>query len=460
MNRADLNSTSIPLLRIQNITRKTNRFAQWKNLINPCLILIAILVISAPVAFSLSELIMVARHKSETVSNLINMLIPSSQTSRTTMKTNNSPTTKLVQKSNEKVSPPAASCGKRIVGYFAEFENSPLSKKQLQMLTHIIYLFAIPKNGSLTFRDESSRRKFVAMKNEARKESSTLKVMISIGGQYSSGEFSGLVSKETSRNLFTNSIVSFVQNYDIDGVDIFWTWPKYSDENNYLMFIRELRYAFTELQKKLNRKETFVISLVISRNVNHLSNLVEFSNFVDFLNIYLFNSFLNQIGPDSPLYGGGSRIVDENMKYYICKSGQPSKFNIIVSFHATYWNGAELPLRDDSDDIWKDNNSGRLPIALPRRQLRQYNWNLTDIKFHNLTKTSYIWIPGPPTRFMTLEEERSLREKNRYVADHNIGGITMWTIDQDDDDHTLLKVVSSAELCTGDEKNTIKYKCE
>ncbi|CAA90145.2 GH18 domain-containing protein [Caenorhabditis elegans] len=460
MNPADSNSTSVPLLRNQNLIPNRRQPTQWKHLAKPCLILIAILVLSAPVAYSLSELIMVARHKSPAVSNLIELLIPSSKTSRTTTKTNDSTMTKLVQKSDENFSPPAAFCGKRIVGYFAEFENTALTRKQLRMLTHIVFLFAFPKNGTITFGGESSSQKFEEMRRNVRKASSTLKVMISIGGQYNSGEFSGLVSNETSRNLFVNSIATFVRDYDIDGVDIFWTWPKHSDENNYLMFIRELRYAFTELQKKLNRKETFVISLVISRNVNHLSKLVEFSNFVDFINIYSFNSYLYQVGPDSPLYGGGSRNVDEIMKYYICKTGQPSKFNIIVSFHATYWEGAELPLRDDSDDIFKDQNSAKGGFAVRWRELLQQKWDMSNIKFHNLTKTSYMWIPGPPTRFMTLEDEKSLREKNRYVADHNIGGITMWTIDQDDGDHTLLKVVSSAELCTGDRRNEIKYKCD
>ncbi|CAA91147.1 GH18 domain-containing protein [Caenorhabditis elegans] len=457
MNPADLNSTSVPLLRNQNITQKNNR--QWKNFIKHCYILITILVLSAPIAFSLSKLIMVARHKSPTVSNLIRVFIPSSKKLKTTTEKNLPTTKQLFKYSTETIFPPAALCGKRIVGYFAEFENTALTRKQLQMLTHIIYLFAIPKNGNMTFGGERSRRKFEEMKNEARKANSTLKVMISIGGQSNSRSFSRLVSNETSRNVFVNSIVSFVQKYDIDGIEIFWTWPKYEDANNYLIFIQELRYAFIELQKKLNRKEDYVISIIVNCYDNQLSNLMGFSKFVDFFNIYSIHYQSRQVGPSSPLYGGGSRNIDETMKYYICRTGQPSKFNMMVLFHGTFWKGAELPLRNDSDDIFKDQNSAKGGFAVRWRELLQQKWDMSNIKFHNLTKTSYMWIPGS-SLFLTLEDEQSLRVKNRYVADHNIGGITMWTIDQDDGDHTLLKVVSSAELCTGDEKNTIKFKCE
>ncbi|CAA91148.1 GH18 domain-containing protein [Caenorhabditis elegans] len=459
MNPVPSNSTNAPLLENQQITRRISCLIQWKHLIKPCLILIAILVFSAPVAYSLSELIMVARHKSETVSNLIKIFIPSSKKLSTTTKTN-SPPKHLIQESHQTISPPAAFCGKRIVGYFAEFENAGLSRKQLHMLTHIIYLFARPTNGVITLDGEQTRRKFEEMKSKAREASSTLKVMISVGGHDYYKEYSRLVSNETSRNVFVKSIVSFFKKNDIDGIEIFWTRPKYEDIKSYSSFIQELRSAFTELQKRWNRKNEYIISLIVPKEKHWSFDLKDFSKFVDFFNIYSTQFREKQVGPDSPLYGGEGRNIDETMKYYICKTGQPSKFNIMVSFHGTFWEGAELPLRDYSDDIWKEKNVARGPFAVRWRHLRQRNWNLTDIKFHNLTKTSYIWIPGPPTWFLTLEDEKSLREKNRYVADHNIGGITMWTIDQDDDDHTLLKVVSSAELCTGDEKNTIKYTCE
>ncbi|CAA91151.2 Glyco_18 domain-containing protein [Caenorhabditis elegans] len=90
-----LNSTS-PLLQNRNITPKTSCLTQWKHLVKPCFILIAILVFSAPVAYSLSELIMIARHKSPTVSNLIKIVILSSKKSRTMIKTKSSTATKYV----------------------------------------------------------------------------------------------------------------------------------------------------------------------------------------------------------------------------------------------------------------------------------------------------------------------------------------------------------------------------
>ncbi|CAA91150.1 GH18 domain-containing protein [Caenorhabditis elegans] len=444
-----LNTTYNPLLKYHKLSLKTRALTQGENIVKPCVILVAIILISTPFVFVFSKLIILACCKCQTVSTSINALM-----------LNNSTTSQHALKSNETISPPAALCGKRIVGYFAEFENSGLTRRHLQMVTHIIYLFARPTNGVMTLDGERTRRKFQEMRSKAREVSSTVKVMISVGGHDHSGAFSAIMSNEASRSVFIKSIVSFVKNEDIDGIEIFWMWPKHRDVNNYSIFIQDLRNEFTELQKRTNRKNEYIISLLVPKKSYWSFDFEDFLKFVDFFNIYSTQFREKQVGPDSPLYGGEGRNIDETMKYYTCKTGQPSKFNIFVSFHGTFWKDAELPLRNDFDDIFKDKNLTKGAFAVRWRELLQQKWNLEDIKFHNLTKTSYIWIPGPPTWFMTLEDKRSLREKTKYVADYNIGGITMWTIDQDDDDHTLLKVVSSAELCTGKEKNEINYKCD
>lgn len=48
------------------------------------------------------------------------------------------------------------------------------------------------------------------------------KVAISIGGWSDSTYFSSAVSTTTGRAKFVNSILSLVQQYNLDGVDIDW----------------------------------------------------------------------------------------------------------------------------------------------------------------------------------------------------------------------------------------------
>lgn len=48
------------------------------------------------------------------------------------------------------------------------------------------------------------------------------KVVISIGGWTDSVYFSSAVATSSGRTKFVNSIISMVQKYDLDGVDIDW----------------------------------------------------------------------------------------------------------------------------------------------------------------------------------------------------------------------------------------------
>lgn len=67
------------------------------------------------------------------------------------------------------------------------------------------------------------------------------------------------------------------------------------------------------------------------------------------------------------------------------------------------------------------------------------------------------WATNGPL-FLTYENERSISEKVQYANNHNLGGVMIWSIDQDDLDSKLLTAVFDG-VCYTSVGNTHTYKC-
>ncbi|CAO4364248.1 unnamed protein product [Caenorhabditis nigoni] len=342
------------------------------------------------------------------------------------------------------------------------WENADLREEQLRKLTHVIYLFATIQASGIIKLDNEKR--FLDLKDKAHSLKSDLKMMIGVGGHATSFRLSLILPDDGKRKILINSITSFIDEHDLDGVDIFWIWSWMEDKLHYPKFVRELRKALNNLKSSKKRTEDYLISIIVPPKITTIEegyNINETLESVDFLNVLTYDYYFNgdRIGPHSPIYGGTRGNIDETMKHLTCKTRQPSKLNMAVPFYGTFWRNASLPLRDDSDEIWKEKGEATGPFAVRWRELVQNGWHKSIARFHEKSKTSYIWIPETKP-FLTFEDERSLVEKAKYVKEHQLGGILISTIDQDDDQSTLLNVVSSADICSQKEKDHINYICD
>ncbi|EGT56248.1 hypothetical protein CAEBREN_24315 [Caenorhabditis brenneri] len=379
-----------PLPRNPNLRSKSER--NYRDSCKSLFVLFLIFLACAPIAYGLATLIVFVTGEGNTAPDV-------------TTTTENYSTTKMAATSSKPQHPNAASCGKRVVGYFTEWEANDVTEKQLEKLTHVIYLFLGIENGTATLGEGKTEKRFLDLKSKARSIKSDLKVMIGLGGHSQSSRFAPLVSDPEKRKVFIDSIANFIDEHYLDGVEIFWYWSYKPDKLNHLKFVRELRQRLNDLKNQRKRAEDYIISIIVPPSISKMND-------------------------------GYS----------------------IVPFYGTFWRNASFPLEDDSDDIWKPMDSAKGPFAVRWNELDRNGWEKENAKFHEKSKTSYIWLPETK-HFLTFENERSLKEKAKYIKNHNIGGFLTWAIDQDDEENTLLNVVSSADICSGKDKNVVEYLC-
>lgn len=131
----------------------------------------------------------------------------------------------------------------RVIGYYSGgLFNEPVENLQIDKLTHVMYAFLIPKeDGSLEPLEDPEQLKELVEKCH---ESGT-KVYIALGGWcYQGAElvyvFEDLAASKESRTTLIDNVMAFVEEYDLDGVEIDWEHPNAKSIGNYESLVVEM----------------------------------------------------------------------------------------------------------------------------------------------------------------------------------------------------------------------------
>ncbi|KAF1765223.1 hypothetical protein GCK72_005175 [Caenorhabditis remanei] len=360
-------------------------------------------------------------------------------------------------------------CSKRIIGFYSEFESLHITKTQLEKLTHAVFAnVEMSWDGSISFRTWKAKNRFLSLINISKRVKSPMKVMISIGGEENSQYFASVIADLRKRRMCIKSIITFLEDYKIDGVDLYWKHATEKDKFNYLKLLRELRQRM--------KGNDYVISITLPaagiENWEMAYDLDLTLEYVDFINVFSMdyygpwpNQWGNPAGPTAPLYSGiGARKnfnIDWTMQYYVCKARQPSKFNIVVPFFARLWNNvtaAMEPGREAYRRVELTNNRADGSPYMSRWTVEHNGFDLSNATWDEESKSSYIYDSKAQT-YLSFETEKSIEAKKDYVVEKNLGGFWIWSVDMDDDRNSLLNALTSDDICSVESEDTVEYKC-
>lgn len=144
----------------------------------------------------------------------------------------------------------------KVIGYYSEllFDDPIDQNLQLDKLTHIMYAFLIPaEDGSLIGIAKPERLKELVQKSHQ----NNVQVCIAVGGwSYKNIEldstFEKMAASDEARSKFINNVIKFVEEYNLDGVEMDWEYPDPGQSaQNYEKLI-------VELGKKLKEKNKYL----------------------------------------------------------------------------------------------------------------------------------------------------------------------------------------------------------
>ncbi|MEQ9306958.1 MAG: glycosyl hydrolase family 18 protein, partial [Marinoscillum sp.] len=127
----------------------------------------------------------------------------------------------------------------RIVGYMPSWSGSA-NDIQYDKLTHIIYAFIRPTaSGGLTAVEQPAKLQSIVSQAHAQ----GVKVLIAVGGwsDLNNADFEGMANNATGRQNFANNLLALCNQYNLDGVDIDWEYPREgTTPQDYLAMMQEL----------------------------------------------------------------------------------------------------------------------------------------------------------------------------------------------------------------------------
>jgi chitinase len=306
-----------------------------------------------------------------------------------------------------------------------------------QKLTRINYAFANLQGGRIVngfTNDDRNLAALVALKQE----NPSLTVLVSVGGWLWSGNFSDMALTKTSRDLFIESVVEFINRNHLDGLDIDWEYPglvgagnhfRPEDKQNYTLLLKELRHRFNQQEKKLHRRLYITIAAGASSDFLAHTEMNNVQKYVDTVNLMAYDYYEPTddaiAGHHAPLFTNPAdpkKISADRSVQEFEHAGVPAaKIILGVPFYGHVWGAVT------------DTNHGLFQPGKPIPNAFAKYGNITATMLNNgfvrywdpIASVPYLYNPEKKI-FVSYEDPESLGLKSRYVLDHKLGGMMFW----------------------------------
>jgi len=340
-----------------------------------------------------------------------------------------------------------------IIGYVGGFRGL-ISTDSIDVwrLSHINYAFIDIKDNRAWLHNEATDTINLRKLSELKKINPGLKILISIGGWTWSKNFSDATLTDTSTKNFALSAVSIVSKFNLDGIDIDWEYPgmigdnnKYrpEDKEHYTLLFKELREGLDSLSRTTQMKYFVTTAVGGSQSYIDHTEMDKVQQYTDFINIMSYDyagGWDSISGHHTNLYTSSSdsnqSSAHKSIQAFIAAGVPASKIVIGLAFYGKGW---EMESTDNNGLYRKALKSSRgggftyLKDSLINKNGFKEYWD-------GAARAPYLFNSEKKI-FITYDNERSVKDKCKYVKKYDLAGVMFWEYNSDKKKY-LLKVIA------------------
>lgn len=340
-----------------------------------------------------------------------------------------------------------------IIGYVGGFRGLIATDSiDVWRLSHINYAFVDIRDNRAWLHNEATDTTNLRKLSELKKINPDLKILISIGGWTWSKNFSDAVLTDTSTQNFASSAVSIVSKYNLDGIDIDWEYPgmigdsnvyRPEDKEHYTILFKDLRLGLDSLAGITHMKYYVTTAVGGSQQYINHTEMDKVQQYTDYINVMSYD-YASGSDPISShhtnLYvsSGDSNqySAHRSIQTFIEAGVPPDKIVIGIAFYGKGW---QMQSTENNGLYSKAQRSARgggftyLKDSLVNKNGYKQYW---DAK----AKAPYLFSAEKKI-FISYDDERSVKEKCKYVRRHHLAGAMFWEYNSDKKEY-LLKIIA------------------
>jgi chitinase len=340
-----------------------------------------------------------------------------------------------------------------IIGYVGGYRGLIATDSiDVWRLSHINYAFVDIKDNRAWLHNEATDTVNLRKLSELKKINPGLKILISIGGWTWSKNFSDAVLTDTSTHNFVSSAVSIVSKYNLDGIDIDWEYPgmmgdsnmyRPEDKQHYTILFKDLRESLDSLSHITHMKYYVTTAVGGSQDYIDHTEMDKVQQYTDYINVMSYD----YAGGSDPISGHHTNLytssgdinqysAHRSIQAFIAAGVPPAKIVIGIAFYGKGWQMESA-----------DNNGLYRKALKPAR-----GGGFTHLKDSLVNKNGYkqYWdaeakapylFNSEKKIFISYDNERSVKEKCKYVKHHHLAGAMFWEYNSDKKEY-LLKIIA------------------
>jgi chitinase len=354
--------------------------------------------------------------------------------------------------------------------YYTGWNNFKPETLPFDKLTHIIFSFTEVIDGEMKFPEDTLDIMLKRLVQEREKHPG-LKVMVACGGWAGSKGFSDMAKTGEGRKKFVESVLKFIKEYDIDGLDIDWEYPGLPGDDN--PYLPEDKQNFTSLMCELRQgMNTVGDNLVLSFAAAGWERAFEFIELdrvmqcVNYINIMSYDlagtgdpytSHHTNLGlvkmedlggtpaGDSMISSGDPTLpfsTEKIVTYLLNRGVNPLQIIVGASFSGRAWQGVP-PQNNGLYQTARERWRGRAGYSNIRESLEDRNGFVRH--WDPVAKAPYLYNAADSV-FITYDDTMSVRLKTKYAFDNGLGGIMFWQLGSDTPEDGLVDAIFAEKM--------------
>lgn len=337
-----------------------------------------------------------------------------------------------------------------VIGYVAGYNGLiNTSTIDVSKLTHINYAFVDVKNNRAWLTNESTDTTNFRTLNLLKQQNPALKILISIGGWSWSKHFSDAVLTDSSRKTFAFSSVDIIRKYKLDGVDIDWEYPgmrgdgnvfRPEDKQNYTLMFQAIREELTKLQQETG--QYYLLTTATGGFPDYLTHteMDKAQQYLDYINLMTYDYSWGQAGHHTNLFPSADYDKENSAHKAVTTymaAGVPAH-KLVVGL-AFYGRGGVTGTTDQHGLHQKIVSNFHIGGGYTYIKDSLVNQKGFKSYWDKKAKAPYLFN-ATDKKFISYDNERSVKYKCQYVKKHELGGVMFWEYSSDPKTYLLTEI--------------------